>query len=70
MPSWKNADGRSASSSRENGAGRAAAQAHADKLGLRRCHWKDYAPKDGLLPTLLAARVFVVTQRPETRGLL
>ena len=53
-----------------DGAGRAAAQAHADKLGLRRCHWKDYAPKDGLLPTLLAARVFVVKQRPETRGLL
>ena len=53
-----------------DGAGRVAAQAHADKLGLRRCHWKDYAPKEQLLPTLLAARVLVVTQRPETRGLL
>lgn len=53
-----------------DGAGRAAAQVHANKLGLRRCHWKDYAPKDQLLPTLLAAQVLVVTQRPETRGLL
>ena len=53
-----------------DGAGRIAAQAYAQKLGLRRCHWKDYAPKEGLLPTLLAARVLIVTQRLETRGLL
>ncbi len=53
-----------------DGAERTAARAHADQLGLRRCHWKDYAPKEQLLPTLLAARLLIVTQRPETRGLL
>ena len=53
-----------------DGAGRAAAQTYANNLGLRRCYWKDYAAKDQLLSTLLAAQVLVVTQRLETRGLL
>ena len=53
-----------------DGAARAPAQAYAVKLGLRRCEWKDYVPEADLLPSLLAARVLVVTQRPETRGLL
>ena len=53
-----------------DGAARAPALESARKLGLRRCEWKDYAPEAELLPSLLAARVLIVTQRPETRGLL
>ena len=53
-----------------DGAALPAAQARARALGLRRCEWKGYVPETDLLDSLLAARVLVVTQRPETRGLL
>lgn len=53
-----------------DGAGRAAAMAYAEKLGLRHCDWIGYAAEEELLPALLRAQVLVVTQRPETRGLL
>lgn len=42
----------------------------AEEFGLRRCHWRDYAPEEELLPSLLAADALVVTQRPETAGCL
>ena len=53
-----------------DGAARPAAMAQAAKLGLRRCEWKGYVPEEELRPALLRARVLIVTQRPETRGLL
>jgi len=46
------------------------AQARAQELNLRQCDWKPYVPEADLQPSLLGARVLVVTQRPETRGLL
>lgn len=52
------------------GAERDAAQRFADHLGLHRCHWRDYAAEEDLLPSLLAADALVVTQRPETEGCL
>ena len=53
-----------------DGAARVPAMAHADAIGLRRCEWKGYVPEDGLLPALMEAQTLIVTQRPETRGLL
>ena len=53
-----------------DGAARAPAMEYARTLGLRRCEWKDYVPETDLLTALLGARLLVVTQRPETRGLL
>jgi colanic acid biosynthesis glycosyl transferase WcaI len=53
-----------------DGAARGEARAYADALRLARCAWIDYAPAAALVQTLLAAQVLVVTQRPETRGLL
>lgn len=47
-----------------------AAQATAAALGLRRCHWRGYAPEGDLIGSLLAADALVVTQRPETAGCL
>jgi glycosyltransferase involved in cell wall biosynthesis len=52
------------------GAERAPAEAAAAALGLRRCHWRDYAPGPGLIASLLAADALVITQRPETAGCL
>ncbi len=52
------------------GAERAAAQGYAAALGLKRCHWRDYAPETELVSSLLAADALVVTQRPETTGCL
>jgi hypothetical protein len=46
------------------------AQARAEELGLRRCDWKPYVQEHELQSSLLRARVLVITQRPETRGLL
>jgi len=46
------------------------AQSRAQELQLRRCEWRDYAPKTELRESLLSAECCVVTQRPETRGLL
>jgi glycosyltransferase involved in cell wall biosynthesis len=52
------------------GAEREAAQDHATELGLKRCHWRDYAPETELVSSLLGADALVVTQRPETAGCL
>lgn len=46
------------------------AQERARALGLRRCEWRPYVPEGELPASLLAAEVLVVTQRPETCGLL
>ncbi len=53
-----------------DGAARAAAQAYARQIGLARCEWKGYVTEDALIDSFLRARVLIVTQRPETRGLL
>lgn len=45
-------------------------RARARELGLRQCEWRPYAPEGELRAALLRARVLVVTQRPETQGLL
>ena len=47
-----------------------AAQDYAASLALRRCDWRSYVPEDQLPASLLAADVLVVTQKPETCGLL
>ena len=52
------------------GAERAAAMAEAARMGLQRCHWRDYAPEADLVPSLLLADALVATQRPETAGCL
>lgn len=46
------------------------AQAAAQKLGLKNIEWKTYVPESELRGSLLAAEVLIVTQRPETKGLL
>jgi hypothetical protein len=48
----------------------AAAREYAESLGLTRCEWRPYVPEDQLPGSLLAAEVLVVTQKPETCGLL
>ena len=53
-----------------DGASRSVAMAYAEKLGLRNCEWKGYVAEEQLLSALLRARLLIVTQRPETRGLL
>jgi len=52
------------------GNARARARERAVELGLKHCQWQDYVAESELVANLLAARVLVVTQRPETRGLL
>lgn len=52
------------------GNARDVARERARMLGLRQCRWETYVEEIGLLPSLLAARMLIVTQRPETRGLL
>ena len=42
----------------------------AERLGLKRCDWRPYVQEDQLPASLLAADVLVVTQKPETCGLL
>jgi len=46
------------------------AQARARELNLQQCDWKPYVPESELQTSLMQSRVLVVTQRPETRGLL
>jgi len=46
------------------------AQARAKELNLRSCDWKPYVAEAGLQSSLLRCLVLVVTQRPETQGLL
>ena len=53
-----------------DGAARGAAREYARQIGLERCEWKGYVAEDALIASLLDARLLVVTQRPETRGLL
>jgi glycosyltransferase involved in cell wall biosynthesis len=48
----------------------AAAQEYARQAGLARCEWRPYVPEAELPGSLLAADVLVVTQKPETCGLL
>ena len=47
-----------------------AAQEYAASIGLTRCEWKPYVPEEELPNSLLAADLLVVTQKPETCGLL
>jgi glycosyltransferase involved in cell wall biosynthesis len=47
-----------------------AAREYAERLGLKRCEWRPYVPEAELPASLLAADVLVVTQKPETCGLL
>lgn len=47
-----------------------AAREYARQAGLNRCDWRPYVPEDQLPASLLAADILVVTQKPETRGLL
>jgi len=42
----------------------------AEELSLSRVEWRDYAPKDQLIGQLLSAKALVVTQRPESVGML
>ena len=53
-----------------DGASRALAIAYAEQQGLRGCEWKGYVGEEELLSSLMDAHLLVVTQRPETRGLL
>lgn len=46
------------------------AQVQAVKMGLTRCQWLPYAPKEELVVSLLRARVLVATQNPATLGQL
>ena len=46
------------------------ARARAAELGLRRCEWTGYAAETDLPSALLRSSVLVVTQLPETQGLL
>ena len=46
------------------------AQDYARQIGLTRCDWRPYVPEDQLPASLLAADVLIVTQKPETCGLL
>jgi colanic acid biosynthesis glycosyl transferase WcaI len=47
-----------------------AARARAEELGLKHCEWSGYAAEAELPGALLRASVLVVTQLPETQGLL
>ena len=53
-----------------SGPNRYGATEYARQLGLKQCEWRDYAPDDRLVPSLLSARILIATQRPETRGML
>lgn len=46
------------------------AQKRARELNLQRCEWKSYVEEENLRELLLRSCVLVVTQRPETQGLL
>jgi glycosyltransferase involved in cell wall biosynthesis len=46
------------------------AQKKAETMGLARCRWLPYAPKEDLVASLLSARVLVASQNPETLGQL
>lgn len=46
------------------------ARKRAGELGLKYCEWRGYVPEDSLVESLLDCSVLIVTQRPETKGLL
>lgn len=46
------------------------AQTRANELALRRCEWRPYVADNELVASLLRCNCCVVTQRPETQGLL
>jgi colanic acid biosynthesis glycosyl transferase WcaI len=48
----------------------AAAKERAARLGLSGCEWRPYAAENELRSSLSAASAVIVTQRPETQGLL
>ncbi len=52
------------------GPSRPLAEARARELCLKNCSWKDYVPEAELQDSLRAAKVLMVTQRPQTQGLL
>jgi hypothetical protein len=52
------------------GPARTGAREYAERLGLARCEWRDYVAEEQLPASLLAADVLIVTQKPETCGLL
>jgi colanic acid biosynthesis glycosyl transferase WcaI len=52
------------------GPSRPAAQARAAELGLKHCEWTGYAGEAELPAALLRSSVLVVTQLPETQGLV
>jgi colanic acid biosynthesis glycosyl transferase WcaI len=52
------------------GPGWADAREYAEKIGLKGCEWRGYVPEEELPASLLKAAVLVVTQKPETQGLL
>lgn len=47
-----------------------AAKSRAEELKLQRCEWRDYTPEESVVGSLLESDALVVTQRPETQGLL
>jgi hypothetical protein len=47
-----------------------AAREYAGQLELARCDWRPYVPEEQLPASLMAADVLIVTQKPETCGLL
>jgi glycosyltransferase involved in cell wall biosynthesis len=52
------------------GPSRSPARELQQRLELKHCVWKDYAPDGDLVDSLLRAHVLIATQRSETRGLL
>lgn len=52
------------------GPGWPAVKARAEEMGLRTVEWRSYADGSALGDSLLACDAFVVTQKPETAGML
>ena len=49
---------------------RTLARAEAERLGLRQCEWREFAEPGQLVDQLHRAEALVVSQRPETEGML
>lgn len=52
------------------GPGWTEARIEAERMGLRRCVWRDYVPESEVRASLLERHALVVTQLPAVRGLL
>lgn len=52
------------------GTERELARAAAEELGLKQCLWKDFAEESELITQFHSAEALVVTQKPQTRGML